>query len=50
MRAKKKPEVTPAEFIPAQPGTIGAIFDHFRGRKLPKNFIINANNFKSKSK
>lgn len=38
---------------PADPETIGVIFDYYRSKgmdKLPDNVIINADKFKSKSK
>lgn len=49
--AKKQPpriELNPRE--PANPGTIGWVFDYYRsrGNKLPDNATINSNNFKSR--
>ena len=48
-KPKHSLELNPRE--PANPGTIGWVFDYYRSRgadKLPDNATINSNNFKSK--
>lgn len=49
-KRQDKPRMEMQEREPAEPGTIGVIFDYFRNRgldRLPDGVIVNANKWKS---